>query len=90
MKIIGMAAGSDLLIQATKEEVAQMAGFESAYAHGCPEMTIGTTLEVSGIYNNAKAMLTTRLDAAEAAKKLRAAGDRFASFFDQKSPNKKP
>lgn len=81
MYIFGSTKEDKLLVVATRDEIAQMAGFHNRYSQGAPSVEVGATIPIGDIFNDAKAVLETHYEAAESAKKLRAAGDKFASYF---------
>ena len=83
MKIIA-STGEKWLFEATSEEVANLTGFASSYSSGFDKsgLDVGTQFAVGSIYKGAFDALNTQRVALDAAKKLRAAGDRFLSFFN--------
>lgn len=87
MKIIGNSA-SGFLIEIHKDELANLQGFHSAYSEGF-KCTIGASVPMSEIYADARIILDTHREAADAAKRLRSAGEKFASYFKTEEPKKK-
>lgn len=82
MHIIATGKDNRLLVWLTREELSQLQGLHSVYADGFKE-EVGTTVPMSEIYNSATEILTAHKEAGEAAKKLRAAGDKFAQYFER-------
>lgn len=72
----------------TKDELANLSGFYSAYDDQFKVIAQSGTVPVSTIYSDARTIIDTHKEAAEAAKKLRAAGDKFASFFERMDAKK--
>ena len=82
MNIIGESTNG-YVVTVSKDEMANLVGFFSSYDDAFREVKAGSTLPISDVYKDARAILSAHKEAAEAAKKLRAAGDKFASFFER-------
>ena len=87
MRIIGTSE-TGFLIDLHKDELANIQGFHSAYADGF-KVIIGNQIPISLMYNDARTILDTHKEAADAARKLKSAGERFAAYFEEKEPKAK-
>jgi len=87
VNIIGTTTNG-YVVTLSKDELANLAGFYSSYDESFRTVAVGVVLPVSDIFKDAQSILTSHKDAAEAAKKLRAAGDKFASFFERMDEKK--
>ena len=81
MKIIGKT-DNGFIVEVDKAESARLQGFYSAYESNV-ETRVGAQVPLSTIYDDATTILIAHKEAAEAAKKLRAAGDKFAAYFER-------
>lgn len=88
MHILGTAKSNQFLVLMSLDELAQVQGLYSHYADGF-KADVGTTVPISEIYKDADQILILHKEAGEAAKKLRAAGDKFASYFERMEAKKK-
>lgn len=87
MKIIGLGTDEIVIIEMTKEELAQVAGYYAAYSlerdEKHPKKLIpGTVLKIGKMYTEAKAIIAAQQECTSAATTLRNAANRFLQHFD--------
>lgn len=89
MKIIARISDAQWIAEVSVEELSKFSGFQSTYDDGFDRViSIGKEYTISKVFSDAKVILETHKEAAEAAKKLSAAGVKFAAYFTKQTLEK--
>ncbi len=84
MRIIGFGELESTLVQVSKDELAQLAGFARIFSATGPlkdGAKVGMNVPLGSIYEDAKDALNNHRDAQSAAIALRKAADKFLKYF---------
>lgn len=78
MKIIAFAGGDNLIVQCSKNELANVAGYDGVYYYRCaeqPEFGIGLDVQVASIFRRLQELRRNQANVRDAQTKLRAVAD---------------